>query len=392
MHDCGAEVYALCPESDFVRHSRCYRALPGRHANPRPADLEAILDKFELPEAVLLPCSDDWLRAVANLPPGLSRRFPSSTAGKLVETLVDKWRFAELLRQLDVPRPRTWLLSAPQQGDDLPEFEEAILKPLSSVDFAARYGVKGYIVRNRKEALERLGLVELPIMVQEFIPGPPNAGYFLDGFRDRTGQITAMMARRRLRMYPERLGNSTVIASVPLTEVESAALWLKYLLDQVNYRGIFSAEFKYDQRDGMFKLIEINARPWWYVEFAHRCGVNVCTMAYRDAVGLPVVPALDYEIGWRCVFPVNDLRAWIAEYRQGDSSLWSLAETWIRSDSTPFHWNDPAPALRHMMGSLRELLSSSLRTTPSDNPRRAALAPKAGHATAESALLTKLHS
>jgi hypothetical protein len=90
----GIPVYSLCPDSDFVRHSRWHRALPVRLANHRPADLKAILETLDLPEAVLLPCSDDWLRAVAHLPEEFSSRFPSSTAGSLVDTLVDKWRFA----------------------------------------------------------------------------------------------------------------------------------------------------------------------------------------------------------------------------------------------------------------------------------------------------------
>jgi D-aspartate ligase len=389
----GIPVYSLCPDSDFVRYSRWYRALLVRLANPRPADLETILESLGLPEAVLLPCSDDWLRAVTNLPAELSTRFPSSTPGALVDTLVDKWRFAQLLERLDIPRPRTCLLSSRDQFDDLPEFDGGILKPLSSVDFAARHGVKGYLVANRKEALGRLSTVDLPILMQDFIPGPPNAGCFLDGFRDRTGQITAMFARRRLRMYPEKLGNSTLIASVPLAEVEGAVLCLKYLLEEVRYRGIFSAEFKYDQRDGMLKLIEINARPWWYVEFAYRCGVDVCTMAYRDALGLPVAPVLDYEIGRRCVFPVNDLRAWREEHRRGEASVWSLLETWLRSDATPFHWNDPGPSLNHMWGSLGSLLRSSFGGRHSENDDRGRNAVDVPHRScAGSALTTKLHS
>jgi predicted ATP-grasp superfamily ATP-dependent carboligase len=393
LRSSGIPVYSLCPDSDFVRYSRWYRALPVRHANPRPADLEAILESLDLPEAVLLACSDDWLRAVANLPAELSTRFPSSTSGCSVDALVDKWRFAQLLERLDIPRPRTYLLSSRDQFDGLPEFDGAILKPLSSVDFAARHGVKGYLVANWKEALERLSTVDLPILIQEFIPGPPNAGYFLDGFRDGTGQISAMFARRRLRMYPEKLGNSTVTASVPLAEVEGAVLCLKYLLEEVRYRGIFSAEFKYDQRDGMLKVIEINARPWWYVEFAYRCGVDVCTMAYRDALGLPVAPVLNYEIGRRCIFPVNDLRAWMEEHRHGKASVWSLLETWIRSDGTPFHWNDPGPALNHMYGSLGSLLRSTFAGRRSENDNRGRNAVDIQHRScARSTLPTKLHS
>jgi hypothetical protein len=90
-------------------------------------------------------------------------------------------------------------------------FEGAILKPLSSVDFACRHGVKGYLVENRRQAADLIDQLELPIMLQEFIPGPPDSGYFLDGFRDRTGRIAALFGRRRLRMYPQKLGNSTLI-------------------------------------------------------------------------------------------------------------------------------------------------------------------------------------
>lgn len=389
----GIPVYSLCPESDFVRYSRRYRALPLRHANPRPTDLEAILESLDLPEAVLIPCSDDWLRAVAQLPAEFSTRFPSSTPGSLVHTLVDKWRFAQLLERLDLPRPRTYLLSSRDQLDTLPEFDGGILKPLSSVDFASRHGVKGYMAANRKEALERLSGIDLPILIQEFIPGPPHAGYFLDGFRDRTGQITAMFARRRLRMYPEKLGNSTLTKSVPLAEVEGAVLCLKYLLEEVRYRGIFSAEFKYDQRDGILKLIEVNARPWWYVDFAHRCGVDVCTMAYRDALGLPVAPILNYEIGRRCVFPINDLRAWRKEHRRGEASVWSLLETWFRSDATPFHWNDPGPALNHLCDRLGRFLGNSFACRHSENDDRGRDAFDIQHRSrASSTLPTKLRS
>jgi predicted ATP-grasp superfamily ATP-dependent carboligase len=208
--------------------------------------------------------------------------------------------------------------------------------------------VKGYLIRNRQQAATLIDHLELPIMLQEFIPGPPNAGYFLDGFRDRTGRITALFGRRRLRMFPQKLGNSTLIESVPLRRLSGAIFPLENLLEQISYRGVFSAEFKFDERDCTFKLIEINARPWWYVEFASRCGVDVCTMAYRDALGLPV-PATDtYQVGRRCVFAVNDLRGWRGESRN-QHSLWSLLGSWLRCDSAPFHWNDPAPAL-HFLG------------------------------------------
>ena len=69
------------------------------------------------------------------------------------------------------------------------------------------------------------------------------------------------------------------------------------MLHAVGYRGIFSGEFKRDPRDGRFKLLEINTRPWWFIDFAVRCGVDVCRMAYDDAQGLPVTAVSEYKVG-----------------------------------------------------------------------------------------------
>jgi D-aspartate ligase len=358
LHDVGLDVYTLCPESDFVRRSRWYRPLPVARDNPRPADLATVLEALPFPEAVLLPCSDDWLRAVTELPPGIANRFPSSTPGKGVEILVDKWRFSQLLDALRIPHPRTRLVNSREELEALDDrdLEGALLKPLSSVEFASRHGVKGYLVENREEALAAIRRIELPILIQEFIPGPPTAGYFLDGFRDRTGQIRALFARRRIRMYPPKLGNSTVTFSVPLDEVEGATVSLESVLQRIAYRGIFSAEFKQDPRGGTFKLIEINARPWWYVEFAARCGVDVCSMAYWDALGTPIDPVTSYAVGRSSVFMMNDFRAWRDSSSSGGPGVWSLLHTWYHAMATPFHWNDPRPVLQY----LGQVLSSSV--------------------------------
>jgi predicted ATP-grasp superfamily ATP-dependent carboligase len=114
-------------------------------------------------------------------------------------------------------------------------------------------------------------------------------------------------------------------------------------VNSIGYRGVFSAEFKYDQRDGRFKLLEVNARPWWYVEFAARCGVNVCAMAYRDALGLPVASVERYAVGRRCVHPQHDRAVGLRLWREGSLSLWSLARSWLGASQPVLCWDDPLP-------------------------------------------------
>jgi D-aspartate ligase len=348
LHRAGIPTYSICTPEDFVRHSRWHRPVPGAWPAPTPRSLQKFLECLSLERAVLLPCSDDWLSATAALPPELARRFPSSVAPSgVVETMVDKWRFAQLLQRHGIPRPRTSLLTSRDFMDSLSaeDFEGAILKPLSSVTFATAYGVKGFLVGNRAEARRAMAGVEFPILLQEFIPGPPAAGHFVEGFIDRNGRVCAMFARRRLRMYPPRLGNSTFMVSVPLEEVSGAVAPLQYLLQAIDYRGVFSAEFKYDERDRFFKLLEINARPWWYVDAPARAGIDVCRMAYHDALHQAVEPRCSYFSGQYLGFLPNDFRAWSEERRAGGPTLWSWLGSWRHARSTPFYWDDPLPAL-----------------------------------------------
>ena len=339
--------YTVCPDDDFVRYSRWYHALPLKPSSLSSANLAEALYELPFQHAVLMPCSDDWLQRVAALPPSVTRDFPaSSPSPEIVETMVNKWRFAQALELAGVPHPRTHLASSTDDLASIPasEFSDAFLKPLLSLPFCQRYHVKGFRLLDRDQALAIMQDKEFPILLQEFIPGPPTTTYFIEGFVDRHGNACGMLARQRLRMFPPGLGNSTLSVTVPLATVQAAEQSLRKLLAFLRYRGIFNAEFKFDQRDGLFKLLEINARPWWYIEFAARCGVDVCAMAYRDALDLPVEPVSGYQLGRNCVYLINDIRAWWRQRRHG-ASLRSWAQPWSAAEVTPFHWNDPLPAL-----------------------------------------------
>jgi predicted ATP-grasp superfamily ATP-dependent carboligase len=136
-----------------------------------------------------------------------------------------------------------------------------------------------------------------------------------------------------------------MMTSVPLAEGQQAADGLSRFLTGANYRGVFSAEFKKDQRDGVLRIIEVNARAWWYVEFAADCGVDVTLMAYRDAVGAEVPEQHGYAVGVRCVLLPQDLRAFHA-LRKARKITWrSWLRSWIGARPAVFAWDDPLPAI-----------------------------------------------
>ena len=346
----NANVMAL-PDADRVtRRSRWYRAAPASLAGVGPTDLAKRLESLPVP-TVLIPCSDLWARTVAALPTDVRLRYPASISPlAALDLLVDKARFAGALDRLNLPHPATRLMQSVQDLESVPDkvLESSFLKPVHSQQFFARFGVKAFRIAGRADALARLRTcldAGFEMMLQEYIPGPPSNHYFIDGFIDRNGAVVAMLARQRLRMSPPDFGNSTLQVTVPINESGDASITLKTLLADIHYRGIFSAEFKRDERDGVFNLIEVNARAWWYVDFAARCGVNVCKLAIADALGEQVEPIHDYRTKRRCVFPYYDLQAVRAERAAGRLGLFGWARSWLGPYQPVFRWSDPLPAV-----------------------------------------------
>lgn len=360
----GVPAYVVSDDPHLVSQSRWFQpAPPSRSAGTPEQDLAAYLDGLPVPRAVLIPCSDFWAVRIAALQGPITERFPTCLAPvHVLERLADKGQLAEALRAANVPHPRTLLLETAADVAAIPgdALTHAFLKPHDSQRFFRRFGTKGFWVRSHHEAAQRWQQARNEghtLLFQEYIPGPPSRHYHLDGFIDSKGRLAAMFARRRLRMYPLDFGNNTLTVSVPLSEVTDARESLGRLLDHVGFRGIFSAEFKYDERDHRFKLIEVNVRPWWYVAFAAQCGVDVVMMAYREALGLPVEPVTSYQVGRRCAYLYYDYHAY-RELRQGGHLSFAA---WVRSVlgacGPLFRWNDPYP----VWDDLRTVLSRQLR-------------------------------
>ena len=348
----GITAYVADETSNVIVRSRWYR--PAERTLPETADpavLAEYLRSLSLPTAVLIPCSDQWALAVAGLPAELRERFPASIAPHVaIEQFVDKDRFRELVDHLDIPRPRTMAIHEPadlaQATDD--ELAKGFLKPTESHAHNRRFKTKGFFVESREHAI---GLVEqarvagITFMLQEFIPGGATNTFIIDGFVDRHGEIRAMHARRRVRMEPPRLANTCCDVTIPLDDVAAVMPALRTLLAATRYRGIFMIEFKFDERDGRFKVIELNARPFWLVGHVERAGVDLPWMSYCDAQGLDVPKVTRYQVGRYGMYEILDAAAIgraLARRRRPEGPV---LKPWLFGDKALFWWSDPMPAL-----------------------------------------------
>jgi predicted ATP-grasp superfamily ATP-dependent carboligase len=189
-------------------------------------------------------------------------------------------------------------------------------------------------------------------MLQEIIPGPTRNLYHLRGYFSRDGRPIVLLASHKLRQ-PTMFSDNTALVSIPLRDLSDGVSIITRYFQNIQYTGLFGADFKRDPRDGQLKLLEINARSQGGNYFSVVCNANHVLAAYQDSLGEPVQPIPNYRVGTYYVGLVTDLLAFLNLLVQGRVT---------REDVTPYlrhpHWNffsrhDLAPFLHRIWGMVR---------------------------------------
>lgn len=162
-----------------------------------------------------------------------------------------------------------------------------LLKPTKTGIFVRKYK-KAVVIENKEEyvktadEIEARGLGDIPLVLQEYIPGGNECLYNTSFLYGRDGEMKAAATGYKIRQYPPNTGTMT---AGRIDDKEELLVYCQKLMEGLDYYGIGSAEFKYDARDGVFKLIEINPRSvlWNYSSAA--AGVNLPYLALKDLAG-----------------------------------------------------------------------------------------------------------
>jgi len=318
---------------------------------------------------VLIPCSDEWVAAVSGLKPALAERYPASIASPdAIDVCLDKGRLMETMMRLGLPHPRTIPVGP---NDDIQELwnslRDPFLKPRNTKAFKALYGTKALRVGTADEAMAWIcesRQAQVEFLLQEYIPGSASTFYSVDGFVDRTGTVCLRGTRRRVRGEDKSFTDPSCEVSVPLRDLIEPLDILEQLLPALRYRGLFNAQFKYDERDGLFKLYDFNPRIWGNVAFPLSVGVNVVEMAYRDALGLSVERVAEYPAGRYWTNGLYDLYVCWRLFWQGQFDFRAWWRSTLGTVYPIFRWDDPLPAIVGFFpgvwhGIQRKLLSAS---------------------------------
>jgi predicted ATP-grasp superfamily ATP-dependent carboligase len=275
------------------------------------------------------------------------------------ETLLNKRRFYQALSENNVEHPKTF---CPQNLMDVKKIGKHLaypifVRPSISELFGRIFGWqrKGFIANSYRELLDYYRLAKsnkLDIMFQEIIHGPAENSLQVEGYFNKNSCPTALFARQRLRIWPPDFGNSTFCVSVPLSDFSFEIGKITQFIKKIGYNGLASAEFKRDGKDGKYKLLEINARPWLHFWLAARCGVEIIFASYLDAIGEKPQTKQEYLLGIKSLHNVSqDMRASAKMIRERKLGYvrWLYSFRGVRRLDT-FEKNDMFPFFYSILG------------------------------------------
>ncbi|HXX78834.1 MAG TPA: hypothetical protein VEI53_10100 [Ktedonobacteraceae bacterium] len=317
--------------------------------------------QHHLEQWVLFPMQDEAVQLVACNTQQLAQIYTLVTQEwDVVQWANDKRRTYQMAQEIGVPFPKTCY---PAHEDDLMSLDipfPAIIKPAISTRLQYSIHLKALPVQSYEElliqyrrAIEAIHPDE--VMIQEIIPGGGKTQYSFAAFC-KEGRILSSMTARRTRQYPidYGLGSSFVEAFAVPTLQEFAEKLLEYM----HVTGMIEVEFKFDERDQQYKLLDINLRPWGWHTLCIACGLDFPYIQYCDVLGKDLSsmarsPSYDYH--W--VRLLTDIPAGLQEIRAGITTPQHYVRSLVgKTEFSVLDWRDPLPALGDFIVAISRVL------------------------------------
>ena len=349
----GVKVAVIDDERSISRHSR-YAAAWSKVSELRDDDqtVDALLDlvrNHDVEGWVVFPTREETVAALSRHRSTLERYFRIPTP----EWSVTKWAWDkrntyERAAELGIPIPRAWRVSTEEELLSLDGEPPYVIKPAIKEHFFYATKCKAWRADSRqelalrfREAAKLVGSSE--VVVQELIPGNGHTQLGYCAFF-KEGKAHGSMVVNRLRQHPVEFGRaSTFVRTVESPELEKMS---ERFLRSIGYYGLVELEYKYDERDGLTKLLDVNARTWGYHSLGQRAGVDFPYLLYADQVGLPVTEAYRARPGVSWIRLSTDLPTAASELARRRLSWRSYLRSLGRSDvESVFSRDDPRPGL-----------------------------------------------
>lgn len=322
----GIDVYGLHrhDQAPALRSRYCRRGLIwDLDARPPAQSVDFLLNFAHRigGRLILMPTNDETALFVAENGDRLKERyiFPDNRA-ELVRGLNNKRSMQFLAANAGIPTAHTVF---PTCRDEVVEFARTaafpvMLKGSDGIALSRRAGKKMVIVRDQRELLENYDRMEdassPDLMLQEFIPGGDDSVWMFNGYFNGRSECRVAFTGKKIHQNPVYTGLTSLGICLPNETVEAQTI---QFMRAIGYQGILDIGYRYDPRDGQYKVLDVNPRIGaTFRLFVGDNGLDVARALYLDMTGQPV-PATRLVPGRKWLVEDLDFISCLHYYRDG---------------------------------------------------------------------------
>lgn len=283
---------------------------------------------------------------------------------ELVSALTSKFGLSKLCREHNVPSPQTCFARSPGEvaaASRTMQFPVVIKNSEPWIRLSMPAVGATTVVASRDELLAMAAKWEgnPQVVIQEYIPTEEAEDWIFHAYCDHASQPLAAFTGLKQRSWPPRAGVTTAAISLPNEQLRALAT---DFLRAIGYRGIVDMDWRFDRRDGQYKLLDFNPRTGANFRlFTNENDVDVIRAMHLDLSGRPAAYA-PQRSGRRLIVENLDVpsRLFGGPGDGADKSAKSVEYAWFAAD-------DPLPfaamAIRFGATALKRLPSMLLGAT-----------------------------
>ncbi len=311
--------------------------------------------------AILLTLADWAAIFIEQNADALRERFILSQSRPLaVHLLSDKWQMFLLAKKYGIPTPD---VTYPRSRDEVLQLLRTAHFPyvMKAADPFLPHVPSMEIVYTARDLLQKFdretALGPANLILQEYIPGEADSVWMCNAYFGRASECRAIFTGKKLRQV-----SATGIASLGVClRNDTIEASTKDLIQAAGYEGALDVGYRYDARDDLYKLLDVNPRVGGAFRlFRATNGMDVVRICYLDLTGQPI-PDTSPSIGRKWMLEedifsaLSSARSGKLTFKQWLQSLQGIREThWFAAD-------DPAPGFVWLWRTLWELLRTKMR-------------------------------
>lgn len=216
----------------------------------------------------------------------------------IFEALINKEKFYKTFSKSNLAFPKTLYVKPNEFNHKLIDFQYPIIVKPANVVLYNHISFTGkkkiYKVENFDQLLDVMDNIKNSnyndtMIIQEYIPGDDS--YLFDSvvYSDKNGEVKLVsFAQIGLQEHnPSMVGNAAVVINgYNSFKIDTSSIVedIKEFMNHISYRGFAEFDLKYDERDGKFKVLEINARQGRCSFYITPLGYNLVKILVDDLV------------------------------------------------------------------------------------------------------------